>query len=390
MTEELQYILVVVGLFLVPRVLQRFRIPSAITCVLLGAAVHMGFDLFHDDGTVGLLSTFGIVALFLCAGLEVDFEDLRRGRRVVSQHLLLQLLVLAGAAPILAAIFGLEARPSILLALALLTPSTGFILDSLGAFGLDKEQRFWVKTKAIASEMLALLILFVTVQSSSAGGLVLSLAALIAMVFILPPLFHVFARVILPYAPKSEFTFLVIVALACAFVTRELGVYYLVGAFVVGVTALRLRKRVPELASERILGSVEFFAAFFIPFYFFKAGLHLEQGDFTPLAIAIGVGFLVTIVPLRLARVTLHRRVSLDEPAGRGLRVSLSLVPTLVFTIVIADILRARYAIGAEIYGGLIVFALVNTMLPGLILKAPPPEFDAPDIHPEPPGEPTG
>jgi Kef-type K+ transport system membrane component KefB len=73
-SEELQYLLVVVGLFLVPRVLQRFRIPSAITCVVLGAVLGMGFGLFHHDSVVPLLATLGIVALFLLAGLEVDIR----------------------------------------------------------------------------------------------------------------------------------------------------------------------------------------------------------------------------------------------------------------------------------------------------------------------------
>lgn len=70
------------------------------------------------------------------------------------------------------------------------------------------------------------------------------------MVVLLPPVFRAFAIVIAPFAPKTEFTFLVLVALLCALITRELGVYYLVGAFVVGLTAVRLRKELPALSSE--------------------------------------------------------------------------------------------------------------------------------------------
>lgn len=81
LSPEVLYILVVVGLFLVPRVLQRFHLPSAITSVGLGAALGMGLHAFEGDTTVPLLATLGIVSLFLFAGLEVDFEELRRGRR---------------------------------------------------------------------------------------------------------------------------------------------------------------------------------------------------------------------------------------------------------------------------------------------------------------------
>jgi len=378
-SEELQYLLVVVGLFIVPRVLQRLRIPSAITCVVIGGVLGMGFGLFHGDDTVPLLATLGIVSLFLFAGLEVDFTELRRGLTVVSGHLVIQVILLAVSAWILALIFDLTWRPALLFSLAILTPSTGFILDSLSGFGLSDQQQFWVKTKAIATELIALGALFVTVQSTSVTSLGLSTLALGLMVVLLPVAFQIFVSRILPFAPKSEFAFLVILALVCAYTTRHLGVYYLVGAFVVGVTAVGLRKRLPELASERILVGIELFASFFIPFYFFKAGLHLEQSYFGWQAILIGLAFVVIFVPLRVAINAGFRRFALGEPWRDGVRVGLSLVPTLVFTLVLADILRERYGLSDHLFGALVVFALVNTVLPGFLLRTPPPEFAEPE-----------
>ena len=392
LSPEVLYILVVVGLFLVPRVLQRFHLPSAITSVGLGAALGMGLHAFEGDTTVPLLATLGIVSLFLFAGLEVDFEELRRGKKVVLQHLGLQTLLLLGGALVLGVLFGLEGRPALLLSLAIFTPSTGFILDSLEGFRLSPEQRFWVKSKAIASEFVALAVLFVVVQSAHAKALVASTVALVAMIAGLPPVFRAFARRVLPYAPKSEFTFLVIVALLCAYATRRLGVYYLVGAFVVGVTAVRMRRTLPELASEKVLGAVELFASFFIPFYFFKAGLHLRSGDFTWKSLGIGLALVAVAVPLRVLVVAAHRRASLGELPRDGLRVGRSLVPTLVFTIVLADILEQRFSLPRDLFGGLMVFTLVNTLLPGLVLRGALPEYDAPKALPvegdAPPSEP--
>lgn len=380
LSPELQYVLLVFGLFIVPRALQRFRLPSAVSCVGLGALLGIGLHLFHDDHTVRLLSTLGIVAMFLFAGLEVDFDELKQGRRVLAQHVGAQLALLAIGAAILSLAFGLEARAALLFALALFTPSTGFILDSLGVFGLSPEERFWVKAKAIASELVALLILFITVQSTDPATLALSALALAAMVLLLPPVFRAFSRVIAPFAPKTEFAFLVIVALLCAFITRELGVYYLVGAFVVGVTAVRLRKEIPELSSEKLLGAVELFASFFIPFYFFKAGLHLRAEHFTWRGLGVGVALLVTVIPLRVWQVALHRRAAFEEPWRVGARIGLAVVPTLVFTIVIGEILVERFDLPPELFGALITFTLVNTTIPGLVLRLPPPEFETPEI----------
>jgi len=375
---ELGYIALLFLLFVVPKFLQRYHLPGAITSLAMGAAAGLGAGLFLHDPTIHLLSTLGIVALFLFAGLDVDFADLRREAPFLAQHVVVQVVLLAGAAFAVRALLRLEVRPAALVALAILTPSTGFILDSLGRWGLDPRERFWVRSKAIATEIVALAALFVILQSTTAGRLALTTLVLVALVALLPFLFRLFATSIAPYAPRSEFAFLLMVAVLAAYVTRQLGMYYLVGAFVVGVTAQRFRERLPALASEQMLHAVEFFASFFVPFYFFGAGLDLRSDDFRVDALLLGLVFLGAAVPVRVGVVALHRRLVLREPLATGARVALPLVPTLVFTLVIAAILRDRYAVPPMVFGGLIVYTLLDTVLPGLVLRVPPPEFEEP------------
>jgi Kef-type K+ transport system membrane component KefB len=366
--SELGYVLLLFVLFVLPRFLQRYRLPQAITSVALGAIFGLGFHLFHGDSTVGLLATFGIVSLFLFAGLEVDFAELRREARVLAQHLVVGVAALVVGAWIMQRLFDLDFRPALLVSLALLTPSTGFILDSLHRFGLSDRERFWVKSKAIATELVALGALFFTLQSESTGRLGLATAVLVVLVAILPVVFRWFARTVVPYAPKSEFAFLMMVATVAAMVTRRLGVYYLVGAFIVGVVAQGFRRKLPALASESMLHAMEVFASFFVPFYFFNAGLHLRRDDFSFDALVIGFGFLAIVTPVRIALVALHRRVVLQEAVEPTVRVGLSMVPTLVFGLVIAEILRDEFTIAPALFGGLIVYTLGNTLLPGLLL----------------------
>lgn len=384
---ELSYILLLFGLFVLPRFLQRYRIPSAITSLGLGAVLGMGFGLFQHDPTVELLSTFGIVSLFLFAGLDAELDELRREARVLVEHLLIRLLMLGGAAFLVAGLLDLAPRPAVLVALALLTPSAGFILESLDRLAVSERERFWIRAKAVASELVALGVLFVTLQSTSAVTLGVSALVLVTMIVVLPLLFEAFARRIVPHAPKSEFAFLVMLAVVCAYATRELGVYYLVGAFVVGMAAQEFRERLPALASEKMLDAVEAFASLFVPFYFLHAGLPLRPEDFSLGALGMGAAFLLTAVPLRLAVTAWHRRLRLGEALSGGVRVGVSILPTLVFTLVLAQILRERFAVPAAVFGGLIVYAVVNTMIPGLLLKLPPPEFEEPHAHELPPDE---
>jgi len=381
-STELGYVALLFTLFVVPRIIQRWRIPTAITSMALGAVAGMGFGLLHNDATLHLLASFGIVALFLFAGLDVSAHDLQREWRVLVQHLAVRFLMVVGAAWAVQQFLGLALRPATLVALALLTPSTGFILDSLGRFGLTGEEQFWVKGKAIATELLALVILFFTLQSASPQRLVGATLAMAAIVAVLPILFRFFTERVAPYAPKSEFAFLLMLALLCAYATRRLGAYYLVGAFVVGIAARRFRDKLPAIASDQMIHAVEVFATFFVPFYFFTVGTELRRTDFSPLALVLGVVFLMIFGPLRMLSIATHRRLVLGEQAAHSLRVALPMLPTLVFTLVLAAILRDDFGVPQYVFGGLIVYTLLNTLVPGMVFGVPAPALEPAPMPP--------
>ncbi|MDM7914746.1 MAG: cation:proton antiporter [Candidatus Eisenbacteria bacterium] len=379
---EVRYVLLLFGLFVVPRFFQRFRIPAAIASFGLGVLAGPGLGWEAHDPTIDLFSTLGIVSLFLFAGLEVEVEDLAGEKWVLLEHVAIRAGAITSVAILGVTVLDLPARVAAIGSLALLTPSTGFILESLDSLGLPRDSRFWIRSKAIVSELLALAAMFVILQSVTAQRMVVSSAILLSLVLVVPLALRLFARVIVPHAPKSEFAFLIILAAVCAIVTRRLGVYYLVGAFVVGIAAQRLRERLPAMASERMLHAVEAFASLFVPFYFFHAGQGLQRSDLGLAAAQTGIFFLAVFVPIRLFLVDLHRRLRLGESFRTSRTVSIPLLPTLVFTLVLAQILRERFDAPAWLFGGLIYYAIGNTLLPSLLLRRPPPAFEAPELPP--------
>lgn len=365
-TTELAYIGLIFGLMVVPRVLQRFRIPAPLTSFGLGMVAVVMLSGGTDNATLSLLATLGISSLFLFAGLEIDVPGLRRGLRELLIHLGLRSLTLAVVAWGTVQWLGMSWQTSLLLALAVLTPSTGFILESLPRLGLDEQERFWVTTKAIGGEILALVVLFVVLQSGSIERLAWSTAALAAMLFVLPLLFIVLVRFVVPYAVGSEFSLLVMVGLLAAYLTKQLGVYYLVGAFVAGLVARLLHERIPELASTANLHAVKLFASFFVPFYFFYSGMNVPTGALQWNALVLGLALTGIALPLRVGLIWAQRRFLFHEDSASSLRVALALAPTLIFTLVLATILRERFGLPADWYGALLVYAALSTLLPSL------------------------
>jgi len=373
--SQLGFIALLFALFLLPKMLQRFRIPGAITALLMGAAAN-ALGWFPQDPTLTLLSTLGIVALFLFAGLEIDGSELQRNVRPLVLHGAIWCALATLTAVLVALFLGMSARASALLALALVTPSTGFILSSLSSFGLTPAEQKSVRTYAIGSELIALAALFFVMQSTSAHHLAVSIAAMIGVIILIPLAFRAFASVVAPHAPRSEFAFLLMVAVVCAYATRLLGVYYLVGAFLVGVAAQRYRASHPAMSSEKMVDALESFGSVFIPFYFFHAGTEIVGEHITVRAVIIGLLLVVGLVPIRIAVISLHRKLALNESFADSRRVGSAMVPTLVFTLVILGLLEDGFGISHDLAGALVLYTILNTTMPAFVLHAQPADFE--------------
>lgn len=381
-SAQVLYLSIVFILLVFPRALQKYNIPAPLSCFALGMLSVLAISDYSHDTTLSFLSALGISSLFLFAGLEVDVRELKKGFWPLLNHLFLRCVAIYGFTWIGINYFDFSMQVSGLIALALLTPSTGFILESLTGLDLDKNEQFWVKSKAIAGELLALLLLFVFLKSDSPSDLSTSSAVLLAIAFGLPLLFMFLGRIVIPFAPGSEFSLLIMVGLIAAYLTKQLGVYYLVGAFFTGFAARQLQERMPTLASENNLHAVQLFASFFVPFYFFHAGMSVPEGALQWSSLWIGLAMSVVLLPFRIGTVAIQRIYVNKDSITSSFDVAVALTPTLIFTLVIASILHEKFGISDTLYGGLLVYAAITTILPSFVLKKPLSlDVDNPPVH---------
>ena len=154
-------------LFFLPKVLQRLRLPSPVTEMVLGVAFGPKLlDVELPAQMLSGLSAFGISSLFLFAGLEVEVDELSHRKRTLLQHLSIQVALFVAAAWV-GVQAGLDLAAAVLVAVAIMTPSTGFILSSLDALGLSESVTSWIKQKAIVTEIVAILTVLVFVNTTS-------------------------------------------------------------------------------------------------------------------------------------------------------------------------------------------------------------------------------
>lgn len=373
MINEIWLLGIFAGIIIIPRFLLRFKIPLPLTALALGAfPTFFGYHLVEDQRW-HLLATLGITSVFLFAGLEVNLQEIGQEKSRLFQHILIKLLMLFGLAFLAFHYYPVDLSVAILIGLAIITPSAGFILSTIKGLNLNDDEKFWVTCKAISAEIVALGVMFVALQTGNAGvtseAVINNFLTLIGLIIALPLIFTFLGKVIAPYAEGSEFSFLIMMGLIAGYITKSIGVYYLIGAFMVGLIAVSLKKRMPTIASDINLEAIRLFATFFIPFYFFVTGSRLPPEVFSTDSILIGLVILLIALPTRWFIIWLQRRISHIESPVSSFRIAVALTPTLIFTMVIAELLFTQNRIPLELFGGLVMYAIFNTILPTFIFS---------------------
>lgn len=374
---EYQYLIFLSLILLLPKILLRFRIPTGITAMALGCFCINLFGWFDQDQLILTLARLGITSLFLFAGMEIEVSALKENYKPLIQYILkslgLTILTALGIYFIIPTTFQI----ALIISIAIFTPSAGFILSSLKHYDLNDEEIFWIKMKAISKEIAAIITLFIALQLNDLGSLLQTKLIFLAMFLILPYIFKLYLRFIAPYAPKSEVSFLVIIAFIAGVLTKKLGTHYLVGAFAAGVVAGQFNHFFTSEHAHRIESSLMAFYSIFVPFYFFSAGLVITPDFFTLKGLVIGILLCLTILPLRIYSIILSIKYFIKDFWQDRMKISISLAPNLIFGLVIIGILKEKFNVEPYILSALVIYTLIASFLPSIYFeKTPPEEYD--------------
>jgi hypothetical protein len=85
-------------------------------------------------------------------------------------------------------------------------------------------------------------------------------------------------------------------------------------------------------------------------------------------ALLDGAAISAILLTIRIDKNWLECRFFSGRSSRSGIRVAVALTPTLIFTLVIAAILHKTFHIDDALYGGLLVYAAITTILPSFVL----------------------
>ncbi|RJQ17288.1 hypothetical protein C4573_04520 [Candidatus Woesearchaeota archaeon] len=378
----IKFFVILTVLFFIPKLITKYtKISPILIEVILGILLGIALpSIFFLDDMLQILGTLGIITLFVFAGMEVNPSFIFSRKRVFIENIFIFIVLLAIVGVSATLVFRIPVQVGLLTGLALITPSASFIIASSKGFG--EQEKKWIESKAITGEVAALFIMIILLKWGEWIELLTTFAAIMVLVVLMPLLLKLLYRKIFSKLIETEFSFIFVIAIISAFITEFFGVHFLIGAFIAGIVAKRFISEVvasPEYAKIRkthgkqIITGFNFFAIVFTPFYFFTIGLKLTPDIFTVTNVLIALALVVVITLIRTAFMTAHRMTRVKESFLKATKVSISLVPTLVITFVLAEILRKEFSISLQIFGILLLYgvftAIVNTILLNVHLR---------------------
>lgn len=372
-----KFLIILVVLFFIPKAIYAIRkIPYAITEVLLGTILALALPFFfYIDDALKVLSAIGIITIFISGGMEADLDFIIKKKATLFEILMIQTIIVVILALLFNVFFDITKQISILIALALATPSAGYVFSFLKSTSMSRKDKHNVQSIVVSLEILNILLLLIMLNLGNTWIIIIKLSVVIALVLLLPVILNFLYKNIFKKIIGIEFGLIFVIALLSAFATDYLGVHFIIGAFVAGIVSIKFLDRIKE---ERFINSKKhsniiqgftFFAAIFAPFYFFTTGLMLNREILNLKTGLIAISAVIIISFLRYTAFYIYSRHVLKEKRNSAIKSAIIHLPTLVFTFVIAEILRDKFNIEPVIFGALLIYGILTSIIPMFFMK---------------------
>ncbi|MGV8141741.1 MAG: cation:proton antiporter [Candidatus Woesearchaeota archaeon] len=379
MAEDIfvKFLIILVAVFFIPKVLYGWkRIPFAITEVVIGAILVLLLpSYFSPDDAIMILGTLGIITIFVNAGMDADLKFLSDNINRIFSKILLQIFLVLSTTLLVMFGLSLNLTTSLIVSLAMITPSAGFIFSMIRQTHINTKDRKFAEVMVLGLEIFSILLLLIFLNLDDAWLIPVSLGVIFLLIYFLPKLLDILYLKLFKKIIGTEFAFIFVVALISAYITEFIGVHFIIGAFVAGIVSknflLGIYKSndISRIERDNISGGFTLFQQIFAPFYFVSVGLSMNRDILTLDSIMLGIGLFIIIGIIRFISLRVYMHKGLLEKDSTSMNLAIITAPTLVFTFVISGILYSEMLIGSIIYSSLLIYGILTSTVPIIFSK---------------------
>ncbi len=348
---------------------KRFKQPAVLGQILVGIILGMGF--IEKTETIEHLAEIGVIFLMFNAGLETDVNELKASGKssslIALGGVLTPLILVTGGIYVLTKNF----IASIFMGVISTATSVSISVQTLREIGKMKtKQGIGILGAAIIDDVVGIILLTVVVGVVKPGpenSLFLVISKIITFFIITFIIGYIVIKGLSKLSTKVYLedriiTFAIIFCFILAFLSEELGVAAITGAYFSGIVFSMTTHRYKLSHEVHKLSMI-----MFTPIFFVAIGLGV---DIVSAMKALGVG-MVIIVLGGLGKVIgcgLGARIS-GFPKRESLQIGIGMVPRAEVSIIIANLGVAIGVITRKEMAAVILMVLVTTLITPSLLK---------------------
>jgi Kef-type K+ transport system membrane component KefB len=295
----LLFLVLILIIFVAPIISRSLKLPGVVGVILTGVALGPnGFNIISMSSAIELLGSIGLLYIMFIAGLEINIADFKRNKNKSIVFGMLTFLIPQIAGMFIFRALGFSWPASILIA-SMFASHTLVGYPVITKLGITKNLAVLTTVGGtIITDTLALLILAVVARSVTGEldlnfwiSLTLYVSIYFAVVIYFLP---IIGRWFFKHNDDgtAQFYFVLIVAFACAFIAKLIGIEPIIGAFLAGLV---LNRMIPS--KSVLMNRVQFVGnSLFIPFFLLYIGMivDVELLIKTPYAWLVMIAMLLT------------------------------------------------------------------------------------------------
>ncbi|GBE17897.1 MAG TPA: cation:proton antiporter [Euryarchaeota archaeon] len=387
MNDLINIALVLTGAKLGGEATKRFGQPVILGELLAGIVLGGSFlGILERTPVLDTLSDLGIILLLFLAGLEINIEKMKEVGKVVMVDSIFDVVFAFILGYIIGLAFGMPTLTALFLGGILTATSVGITTRTLMDLGkLNTKAGTTILGVAVMDDIQGIFILSILAGLATTNQL-LSVTEFLTLLFMIIGFFTI-SLLLVPklvtiaaglidkmWVDEAPMALTISFILILSFIAKEIGLAYIVGAFMAGVT-LNLGVKYKENVSTKF-NTITY--GFLAPFFFVEIGLR------TDISAILQTGFLLTlaiIVAAAVGKISGCTLGSLIMGYDRrdAFRVGIGMLPRAEVALITAEIGLTAGVIPPNVFSSIVVMVLVLALSTPLLLRA---VFEEPDATP--------
>ena len=387
MNDLINIALVLTGAKLGGEATKRFGQPVILGELLAGIVLGGSFlGILERTPILDTLSDLGIILLLFLAGLGINIEKMKEVGKVVIVDSIFDVVFAFILGYIIGLAFGMPTLTALFLGGILTATSVGITTRTLMDLGkLNTKAGTTILGVAVMDDIQGIFILSILAGLATTNQL-LSVTEFLTLLFMIIGFFTI-SLLLVPklvtiaaglidkmWVDEAPMALTISFILILSFIAKEIGLAYIVGAFMAGVT-LNLGVKYKENVSTKF-NTITY--GFLAPFFFVEIGLR------TDISAILQTGFLLTlaiIVAAAVGKISGCTLGSLIMGYDRrdAFRVGIGMLPRAEVALITAEIGLTAGVIPPNVFSSIVVMVLVLALSTPLLLRA---VFEEPDATP--------